>query len=316
MKCRRCRAQEGEVALKRHNALFCRDCFLPFFENQVTRAIKEFTLFEKSERVLVCVSGGKDSLVLWDVLCRLGYHAEGLHIDLGIGEYSQQSREKVDCFASERGLTTHFVDLVREGMEIPEVTSLVKKKECSLCGIVKRHFFNAVPRQLGFPVVATGHNLDDEASRLLGNFLQWNGKYIVKQHPLLQGTESGLVRKVKPLIRLTEYETACYAIIRNIDYMLYDCPFSRGATSMVYKEALNSVEEEVPGTKARFLFGLLRGELTGLTQGGDRNHLSEEEEGETNCGICGEPSFMPTCTYCRLKGEVNRRRESRAKGAL
>jgi uncharacterized protein (TIGR00269 family) len=309
VKCRRCKKNEAEVVLRRHNAVFCRDCFLPFFENQVKRAISEFGLFSKEDRILVCVSGGKDSLVLWDILLRMGYQAEGMYIDLGIGDYSEQSGEMVKTFALKRGLEPIIVDLEGEGMGIPGVTGTLKKKECSLCGIVKRHFFNAVPRSLGHTVVATGHNLDDEASRLLGNFLHWNKKYIEKQHPLLRETESGMVRKVKPLVRLTEYETACYALIREIDYMPYECPYSRGATSLVYKEAMNSIEESVPGTKARFLFGLLGGELEGLGRKREERGAGGEDGEERKCSVCSEPSFTELCAYCRLKDEVEKKRE-------
>ncbi|MDH3258873.1 MAG: adenine nucleotide alpha hydrolase family protein [Deltaproteobacteria bacterium] len=309
MKCRRCKKNEAEVVLRRHNAVFCRDCFLPFFENQVKRAISEFGLFSKEDRILVCVSGGKDSLVLWDILLRMGYKAEGMYIDLGIGDYSEQSGEKVKTFAVKRELEPIIVDLEGEGMGIPGVTGTLKKKECSLCGIVKRHFFNAVPKSLGHTVVATGHNLDDEASRLLGNFLHWNKKYIEKQHPLLRETQSGMVRKVKPLVRLTEYETACYALIREIDYMPYECPYSRGATSLVYKEALNSIEESVPGTKARFLFGLLGGELEGLGRKREERGAGGEDGEERKCSVCSEPSFTELCAYCRLKDEVEKKRE-------
>jgi len=309
VKCRRCKKNEAEVVLRRHNAVFCRDCFLPFFENQVKRAISEFGLFSKEDRILVCVSGGKDSLVLWDILLRMGYKAEGMYIDLGIGDYSEQSGEKVKTFAVKRELEPIIVDLEGEGMGIPGVTGTLKKKECSLCGIVKRHFFNAVPKSLGHTVVATGHNLDDEASRLLGNFLHWNKKYIEKQHPLLRETQSGMVRKVKPLVRLTEYETACYALIREIDYMPYECPYSRGATSLVYKEALNSIEESVPGTKARFLFGLLGGELEGLGRKREERGAGGEDGEERKCSVCSEPSFTELCAYCRLKDEVEKKRE-------
>ena len=49
-------------------------------------------MFGHSEKILVAVSGGKDSLALWDILLDLGYDADGLYIDLGIGEYSSSSR--------------------------------------------------------------------------------------------------------------------------------------------------------------------------------------------------------------------------------
>jgi len=307
LKCKRCRAYEAEVVLRRHNAAFCRGCFQEFFKRQVKKAISEYRMFSVRDKILVCVSGGKDSLVLWDVLLELGYDADGMYIDLGIGDYSRESREKVMKFAAERERDPIIVELAAEGMTIPEVTGRLRKKECSLCGTIKRHHFNAVARRGGFDVVATGHNLDDEASRLLGNIVQWNVKYFPGQKPVLEETGSGMVRKVKPLVRLTEYETACYALVKGIDYMIYECPYSEGATSMTYKEALNLIEEEMPGTKARFLFGFFEMEPFRAEE------VRREVEGESGklCSMCGEPSFMEICSYCRLKEEMRSRGKRR-----
>ena len=82
MKCRRCKAP-AVVEIRRHNAAFCGDCFLRHVREQVKRAIASYDMFEPSDRILVAVSGGKDSLALWDVLLQLGYHADGLYLGLG-----------------------------------------------------------------------------------------------------------------------------------------------------------------------------------------------------------------------------------------
>src|SRR2546425_11036492 len=113
MKCTRCRAP-AEVQLRAHNAAFCRTCYVFVFRRQVERAIAAERMFEKSERLLVAVSGGKDSLALWDVLVDLGYDATGLYLGLGIGEYSDRSHEKVEAFAQARGLPLRVVALEAE----------------------------------------------------------------------------------------------------------------------------------------------------------------------------------------------------------
>ncbi|MGZ8567316.1 MAG: hypothetical protein ACXWXS_09720, partial [Actinomycetota bacterium] len=50
------------IEIRRHNAAFCGDCFLPHVREQVKRAIASYDMFEPSDRILVAVSGGKDSL--------------------------------------------------------------------------------------------------------------------------------------------------------------------------------------------------------------------------------------------------------------
>ena len=90
MKCRVCRGP-AVIDLRRHNANFCGEHFTRFCRDQVAKAIDDFDMLGPDDRVLVAVSGGKDSLAVWDLLVGLGYQADGLYIGLGIGEYSDTS---------------------------------------------------------------------------------------------------------------------------------------------------------------------------------------------------------------------------------
>lgn len=299
MKCRRCQGR-AVVDLKSHHTAFCRDCFVEFVGRQVKRAVREHRMLREGDRVLVCVSGGKDSLALWDLLLRLGYSPDGLYVDLGIEGYSARSRQKVESFASSRGLPLRVVSLSELGISIPSLASRRRRPECSVCGIVKRHFFNKVAVEEGYTVVATGHNLDDEAGRLLGNLLHWQWDYLAKQRPMLPAVGDLLVRKIEPLCRLSERETAAYAILSGIDYVIEECPMSGGATSLRYKEVLNLLEDWMPGTKGSFYQGFLRnlerlsGALVGLKKEGEKVHQV------LKCSGCGSPSFVDPCNFCRL----------------
>ena len=62
---------------------------------------------------------------------------------------------------------------------------------------------------------------------------------------------------MKPLYRLSELETAAYAFLRGIDYIVEECPFAKGATSIAHKQVLDRLEEASPGAKHTFLFGFL-----------------------------------------------------------
>lgn len=296
MKCRRC-GTKAVIDLKSHNTAFCRDCFFEFFERQVKRAIKEHRMFKRSERVLVCVSGGKDSLALWEVLGDLGYRADGLYIDLGIEGYSSRSKEKVQAYASLRRRRLHMVSIQEMGIRLDEVARSHRRNECSVCGVVKRHLFNRVAVEGGYDAVATGHNLDDEAGRLLGNLLRWQWEYLVKQGPVLPAVGGMLKKKVEPLCRVTERETAAFVILKGIDYVLEECPYSRGATSLRYKEVLNLIEDWMPGTKMNFMGGFLRHRET-FERAAPVQAL--QDEGATRCSSCGYPSFMDPCSFCRF----------------
>ena len=299
MKCKRCLKAAAAVDLQSHHAAFCPDCFFVFFHRQVEEGIRTLALLSPEDRVLVCVSGGKDSLVLWDILMDLGYRTEGLHIDLGIEGYSDRSREKTLAYARSRGKETIVVDLREEGVPIPEAAKRSRKEECSVCGTVKRYFFNRVAAKRGFTAVATGHNLDDEAARLLGNLLHWDGEHLSRQHPLLPEETQGLVRKVKPLWRVGEMETAAYGFLKGIDYVTEECPLSFDATSLVYKEALSLIEEKMPGTRRRFYQEFLK-------DGGRfrSEAIVKGQDAVRTCLACGAPTYTETCGFCRLKARA------------
>src|SRR5437879_11089761 len=131
VKCRRCR-EPAVIDVRRHNAGFCRDCFLHHCREQVRKTIEDFDMIRAGERVLVAVSGGKDSLALWHILLELGHNADGLYLGLGIGDYSDESGDYARAFARERGLRLVEVDLPADlGFDIPTGSRIARRAPCS-----------------------------------------------------------------------------------------------------------------------------------------------------------------------------------------
>jgi uncharacterized protein (TIGR00269 family) len=295
MKCKRCRGP-AVIEVRRHNAAFCQPCFDHHFVEQVKRAIKSKDMLRPDDRVLVAVSGGKDSLALWDVLLQLDYRAAGLYLGLGIGDYSDRSGEVTRAFARERSAELVEVDLREEyGFDVPTAGKRGSRSTCAVCGLSKRYVFNRVALENGFDVVATGHNLDDEAATLLGNTLRWDTEYIARQSPVLP-SKDGMVKKVKPLYRLSELETAAYSFLRGIDYVVEECPLVAGNTQLRYKDAMNAIESRSPGTKAQFFMGYLD----------KAAHLfaSEDTATLTPCEECSQPTTGRFCAFCRARAQI------------
>lgn len=297
MKCRRC-SVEAEVALPSHHTGFCRDCFLIFFARQVERAVKEHGMFSHDERILVALSGGKDSLTLFHQLHTLGYNVTGLHVALGIPGSSGPSRAAVERFCEALGAPLMVVETASLGLPIPAVKRAVKRPICAVCGKIKRHVFDRTAMEQGFDCLATGHNLDDEAGRLLANTLRWDVAYLSDQGPVLPARD-GFARKVKPLCRVTEFETACYAFFNGIDVHMAPCPYSKGASFPVRKALLNRLEETSPGSKMSFYYQFLE-------HGRPAFQAVERERGRAvaPCDECGYPTSAGTCGVCRLRRQV------------
>jgi tRNA-5-methyluridine54 2-sulfurtransferase len=284
------------IEIRRHHAAFCAEHFLAMFTGQVERAIRRFGMMRPSDRVLLAVSGGKDSLALWDVLLGSGYDVSGLYLGLGIGTYSDRSLAVTETFARARGADLITIDLERaHGFDVPTAGRRGSRSTCAVCGLSKRYVFNRAALEGGFDVVATGHNLDDEAATLLGNTLRWQTEAIARQSPVLPPRD-GMVKKVKPLHRLSELETAAYAFLRGIDYVVEECPLVAGNTQLRYKEALDAIERSSPGAKAQFYLGYLdRGMALFASQ--DRAELRP-------CERCGQPTTGRFCAFCRARAQV------------
>ncbi len=303
MRCRKC-SEKAVINMRQHKLALCSVHFLEWVPGQVEHAIKKYHMFTRHERLLVAISGGKNSLSLWDILTRLGYAADGLYIGLGIDggvDYSENSLTYARSFAQEHDLLLHVKDVkANYGASVPELalrTHRGRYKPCSVCGLTKRHIMNQLAQEGQYDVLLTGHNLDDEAAILFGNTLSWVGSYLVRQGPVLEADRPGLVRKVKPLCRMYEREMAAYAYLRPIPYIEDECPYAEGSTSIYHKELLNKLEAGRPGAKLSFYLSFLQAKQNGLfsvtaDERADRVH---------KCDQCGQPTSAPgLCAFCRM----------------
>ena len=301
MKCKTC-GNTAVINMRHHKLALCAEHYLEWVPEQVQRFIEKYQMFAPADRLLVAVSGGKDSLSLWDILLRLGYQADGMYIGLGIDggvDYSEQSHLKVlkfmETFWPQARL--HTVDVAQQyGMSIPELSRARRReaKPCSVCGLNKRHIMNRLAVEGGY-VLVTGHNLDDEAAVLMQNTLRWQVGYLGRQAPVLEATHPKFARKVKPLCRFYEREMAAYALVRGIDYIYDECPHAEGATTLFYKTLLNQLEANSPGAKLSFYLEFLRARRQGLFQETHDSVLLHA------CEFCGQPTTAPgLCSFCRI----------------
>lgn len=327
MHCRKCNL-DAVINMRHHRLALCGTHYDEWVLAQTDRAIEKYKMFTHDERILVAVSGGKDSLSLWDVLLRLGYQADGLYIGLGINNpepYSDVSLEKTQKYLESRIRnpefrmeedsveeisnsqfairnfvpTLHVVDIEQTyGKTIPQIAREKTRgqgRPCAACGLTKRYVMNRLAHDKGYTVLTTGHNLDDEVAVLFQNTMRWQTGYLARQAPVLPASREGLIRKVKPFCRFYERETATYALVRGIDYIYEECPHAVGNLTNFYKTLLNQLENESPGSKLAYYLEFLRARSEGLF---DKFNPTTELH---DCEVCGQPTTAPgRCAFCRM----------------
>jgi uncharacterized protein (TIGR00269 family) len=292
-KCHYCE-REAVVRLPYAKLNLCEKHFEEYLLRKLERSIARYGMFKKGERVVVGVSGGKDSIVLADLLSKLG-SAKLLivHVDLGIGEYSRKSSEVVRKFSVERGLDYFIVRLLDYNTSIPELaSSLRSRRPCSICGVVKRYVLNAVALDLGFDAVATAHHGDDISVYILKSFLTQDYDQLYKNSPVNPGIKGLAAKRVKPFYEFYEFEIEKFAEAKNLMYVSEKCPFKHiGWLEKIIRELLEKAEEEAPGFKIALLRSHARRVLA--VEGG-------RAEKPKACASCGLISEGLECSFCRL----------------
>ncbi|MEM1618626.1 MAG: ATP-binding protein [Desulfurococcaceae archaeon] len=300
VKCAKC---DLDAAVRVHYARLnlCREHFLEYVENRVVKTSQYYGLFNGARRILVALSGGKDSLSLARILSRrrgeLGIEkVYGLHLDLGLGDYSRASRTAVEKLCKELNLMCIFLDL-RDlvGYSLPELVSLTKRPACSLCGMLKRYIVNAAAVELNVDAVALGHHLDDLLVFALKNILTQQDLNQLKLSPIARGSPGLLATKLKVLYEIYESDLKLYADLSGIEYVRIPCPFKYVDTVQeAVRELLEKLESSSPGFKVSLIRRL------------SRLLKSEEELNKVmQCKYCGMPTSTGTCALCKLTTRVH-----------
>jgi tRNA-5-methyluridine54 2-sulfurtransferase len=263
-------------------------------ENKIQETIKVYKLINKNERVVVALSGGKDSTSVLYILHKLGYNVHGLLIDLHLGDWSKTHNEKMMKFCSELNVPLTIVDLKKEfGQGICFIKSVLKKKKnltgCTVCGIIKRWILNRWAKKLGADKLVTGHNLDDEAQNVFMNFLKGNIYLGVNSSPATGGKKvEGFVQRIKPLFFVPESEILRYARAKKFDILYDKCPCAFGTYRVETRE---------------WMSGIGNLEKKKIVEGFQKiiPKLRMESRGKVlKCEKCGEPSRGKLCSACKM----------------
>lgn len=266
--------------------------------SKVNKAVKDFSMFHREERLLLALSGGKDSVALLFFLKKLNFKVEALHIDLGIENFSKESWAVCRQVCDHLDVPLHYVSSAQEkSLAVDNIPVMYQGNECAICGSLKRQLFNAFALENHFDVLLVAHNMDDEAVMLFANNKNWDFSYLKKSYPLV-AAQKGFVRRAKPLVYCREKELQIVGeeifSAHNFKKITSSCTYAKAGSRLRYTKIFDSIAKEYPNFLTEYYKNFLK------------NYSVIENIVQDNivlqpCEQCGELTVASLCRICAVK---------------
>jgi len=272
------------------------------FESNVLKTIKENSLIKNNEKVIVAMSGGKDSTTVAYLLKKFGYNVEALHVNLHMGKWSDDNMDNVKKMCEINKIPLHIFSIKTElGNTICYIKQVVGSetnyKQCTICGILRRWLINKKARFLGAQKLATGHNLDDEAQTALMNLFKGNMMLGINSGPQVGMFQDKMfVTRIKPLYYCKENDVREYSKAMKFPVLYQRCPCVIGAYRHEVRNHLDEIEKKNPDLKLNIVksFTKILPELRAVVA----------KNGLKYCKECGEPSRQDVCKACQIRMKI------------
>lgn len=210
------------------------------------KAIADFNMIEDGDKIMVCLSGGKDSYTMLDILLSLKAHAP-IHFDIVAVNLDQK----------QPGFPEHVLPQYLDGIGIQykivqeDTYSIVKEKipegktTCSLCSRLRRGILYRTATELGATKIALGHHRDDMLETLFLNMFH-GGRMKAMPPKLISDDGNHIV--IRPLAYASEKDIAKYSIAR--DFPIIPCNLCGSQDNLqrqAIKEMLQGWQKQFPG---------------------------------------------------------------------
>lgn len=212
----------------------------------VGKAINDFNMIEDGDKVMVCLSGGKDSYTMLDILLNLRDHAP---IDFELIAVNLDQKQP--------GFPEHVLPEYLSSIDVPyhiieqdtysEVQARVPegKTTCGICSRLRRGALYGYARENGISKIALGHHRDDIIETLFLNMF-YGSKIKAMPPKLLSDDKSNIV--IRPLCYASESDIAEYAHLREFPIIPCNlCGAQENLQRQVIKDMLQSWEKQHPG---------------------------------------------------------------------
>lgn len=214
--------------------------------HNVGQAILDYNMIEEGDRVMVCLSGGKDSYTMLDVLMSLQKSAP-VRFDLVAVNMDQKQpgfpEHVLPAYLDSLGIEYHIIE--KDTYSIVKSVIPEGKTTCGLCSRLRRGTLYGFAEKIGATKVALGHHRDDVVETLFLN-LFYSGRFKAMPPKLLADDKRNIL--IRPLFYCTEADIQTYAELKNFPIIPCNlCGSQENLQRQVIKQMLFDWEQTHPG---------------------------------------------------------------------
>lgn len=308
--CTQCGYEHVVINRKYNGQRLCSSCFKDSIEKKVLKTIKKNKLVTKEDKVLVGLSGGKDSVALLNILNILKekgiIELEAITIDEGIGGYREEGVRIAKDVAQKLGVKHHIVSFEdKYNFTIDKIMEAQKDKDdsqhaCTFCGVFRRQIFNQVARQINATKLATGHNLDDETQSIVMNYLEGNIHNMVRIGYKTESQDKRFTQKIKPLREIPEKEIGLYVLESGYEVHFDGCPYAHESFRMEIGDFIRELSLKHP----TIMYSTLNN-FEKIKPAIKKEYVKKHTSPNGTCEICGEPASQKICKSCKFLEKIN-----------
>ena len=204
--------------------------------NNFISAVKEYQLINKGDKIAVCISGGKDSMLLAKCVELLSRYSdvpfEAVYLVMDPG-YNCENRELLESYAKKLNININIFK-----SDIFEVTERVGGSPCYLCARMRRGWLYSKAQELGCNKIALGHHFNDAIETLLMSMMY--SSEIKTMLPKLKSTNFKGMELIRPLYKVKEDDIISWANYNGLTFLQCACRFTADS---VYNEGMSKRKE-------------------------------------------------------------------------